>query len=75
MCFIQAWKMGLEAIAKAETLSHHKIGGSEMKMPRSWGKTRSQHTLTEAKARARYSASVDEQDTVSCFFADQVMGL
>ena len=46
-----------------------------MKMPRSRSKTRNQHTSTEAEASAQYSASVDERDTISCFFADQVMGL
>ena len=36
---------------------------------------RIQHTSTEAMARALYSDSVEERETVGCFLADQVIGL
>ena len=65
MCFIRAWKTGFEAIARAKTLSHHKIGGWE----------RIQHNSAEAMARALYSDSVEERETVGCFLANQVIVL
>ena len=60
---------------RAETLSHHRVGAVEMKTPRSLSNVRSQQSSTEAKARALYSDSVEDLDTVSCFLTDHVMGL
>ena len=62
-------------MARTETLSHQSIGGSERKIPRSLTNVRSQHNLAEAKASARYFASVEERETVSYFLTDRVMGL
>ena len=75
ICFVLAWKTGLDAIARAETLSHHKIGASTRKTPSSLSKVWSQHNSAEAKARARYSDTILERETVSCFLADHVIGL
>ena len=44
-------------------------------MPRSLRSDRTQQSLAEAMARARYSDSVEDQETVACFLADHVMAL
>ena len=75
MCLVLAWNTGLDAIANAETLSHQRIGVSEMKMPRSLRRVQIQHSSAEAKAKAQYSDSVEDLETVGFFLADQVMAL
>ena len=74
MCFVRAWNTGLEAMAKAEMLSHHRIGAAEMKTPRFLRSVWSQQSSAEAKAKALYYDLVEDLDTVSYFFADHVMG-
>ena len=70
MCFVRAWNTGFEAIARVEMLSHQRIGAFGIKTPRSLSKVWSQQTIAEARAKARYSDSVEDRDTVSCFFVD-----
>ena len=44
-------------------------------MPRSLKRDRTQQSSAEAMASARYSDSVEDQETIACFLADQVMAL
>jgi len=74
MCFVRAWNTGLEAMAKALTLSHHIKGGVERKIPKSLRSIRIQYNSAAVEAKALYSASVDDLETVDCFLADHVMG-
>ncbi|XP_075634230.1 uncharacterized protein LOC142606746 [Castanea sativa] len=60
-----------KAIARAETLSHHKTGGSDRKTPKSLKSILIQQSLAAQEARALYFASVEERETVDCFLADQ----
>ena len=73
MCFVRARKTGLEAMAKALTLSHHNKGGLERKIPKSRS-IRIQNNSAAEDANALYSASVEDLETVDCFLADQVIG-
>ena len=43
-------------------------------MPKSRRSIRIQYNSAVVEAKARYSASVEERDTVPCFLADQEMG-
>ena len=61
-------------MARADTLSHHKIGGAERKTPKSLRSILIQQSSVAEEARALYSALVDEQETVGCFLVDQVIG-
>ena len=72
---MRAWKTGLEAIAKALTLSHHNFGGVGRNTPRSFRTWRSQDNSAAVVAKALYSDSVEERETVSCFLALHVIGL
>ena len=74
MCFVREWNTGLEAIAKALILSHHRKGGVERKIPKSLRNIRIQYNSATVEAKALYSASVDDLDIVDCFLADHVMG-
>ena len=56
-------------MVRAETLSHQSLGGKARKMPRSLRICRSQQSLVVMVARALYSDSVEDCDTVSCFLA------
>jgi hypothetical protein len=62
-------------MARAKMLSHHRIGAIEMKTPRSLRSVRNQQSSADAKARALYFYLVEDLDTMSCFFADHVIGL
>ena len=46
-----------------------------MKIPKSLRTIRIQKTSAVAEARLRYSASVEDQETVHCFLETQVMGV
>ena len=72
MCSVLAWKTGLEAIAKAETLLHQSLGSVERKMPKSFKSWRGQHSSAAVEANAPYLDFVEERETVSCFLALQV---
>jgi len=61
-------------MARAETLSDHKIGGAKRKTPKSLSSILIQQSLAAKDARARNSASVEERETVGCYFANQVIG-
>ena len=50
-------------------------GGEGRKTPKSQSNIRIQASSATPTARERYSAFVDDQDTVSYFFEDQVMRL
>ena len=50
------------------------MGTSERKMDKSRRSMRSQASSAAVTARDRYSASVDDQATVCCFFALQLIG-
>ena len=56
-------------------LSHQSLGGKGRKIPRSFNTWRSQESSAAVVAKAQYSASVDDLETVSCFLAYQVIGL
>jgi hypothetical protein len=75
MCFVRAWKTGLDARARVESLSDQRIGGLGRKIPKSLRTIRIHKSSDVVEARLRYSASVDERDTVFCFFETQVMGV
>lgn len=69
------WKIGLKARARALVLSHQKTGGIGRKMPRSlriWWIHASSATPV---ARDQYLDSVDDRETVYCFFKSHVIGL
>ena len=66
--------MGLDAKAKADTLSHQSIGGKDKKIPKSLRIILSQLNLAAVVTKALYLASVDDPATVSYFLADQVTG-
>ena len=74
MCFVRAWKIELEAMERVETLSHHKIGGAKRKTPKSWSSILIQQSSAAEDARAWYSASVEEQETVGYCSVYQVIG-
>ena len=59
----------------AELLSHQRIGMCGRKSLSSWNKVSSQANSTAVEAKARYSASMEDRETVGCFFEDQDMGL
>lgn len=60
-------------MARADTLSHHKLGRAKRKAPKSLRSILSQHSPATEKARALYSTLVEERDTVGYFLADQVI--
>ena len=66
--------MGLDAKAKADTLSHQSIGGKDKKIPKSLRIILSQLNSAALVVKALYLASVDDLATVSCFLVDQVIG-
>ena len=74
MCLVLEWKTGLEAKAIAELLSHHKMGMWGRKSLSSLNKVRSQANSATMEAKARYSAFVEEQETVDCFLENQEIG-
>ena len=74
MCFVRAWKTGLEAMAKVLTLSHHNKGGLERNMPKSRRSILIQNNSAAIEANALYLASVEDLETVDYFLADQVIG-
>ena len=43
-------------------------------MPKSRGSIQIQHNSIAVEAKAIYSTSVEDLETVACFLADQVMG-
>ena len=59
---------------RVETLSHHKIGGAKRKTPKSWSSILIQQSSAAEDARAWYSASVEERETVGYCFVYQVIG-
>ena len=59
----------------AETLSHQRIGMCGRKTLSSRNKVRSQANSAAVEAKARYSASMEDRETVGYFFEDQDMGL
>ena len=71
---IVEWKTGLETKAIAELLSHHRMGMCGRNSLSSLNKVHSQASSTAVEAKARYSASVEEQETVDCFLEDQEIG-
>lgn len=66
--------MGLDANAKAETLSQCNVGAEGREICRSLSKCRSHSTSEAVSAMALYSASVDDRETEVCFLELQEMG-
>ena len=66
--------MGLEAKANADTLSHQSMGGKDKKTPKSLIIILIQLNSIVVVAKALYSASVEDLDTVSYFLVDQLIG-
>jgi hypothetical protein len=71
MCFNRAWKIGFEARDKTFMLSHHVTGAEAKETWSSRNNIRNQYTSAVMRAKHRYSASVLDFDTTSCFLADQ----
>jgi hypothetical protein len=71
MCLVRAWKIGFEAKAIALLLSHHRSGIEESEIPISLNNTQIQNNSAVVSAKARYSASVLERETIACFLALQ----
>ena len=66
MCFVLAWKTGLEDRYVAPMLSHHRRGEVDRTKPSSWNRDWSYLIFAAVLARALYSASVLERAIVAC---------
>jgi len=75
ICFVRSWKTGFWAMWRAAWLSQYKIMGLERWMSRSWRSVLSHVSSQVVDARARYSASAEEWETVYCFLVRQEIGL
>ena len=75
MCLVLEWNTGLEARARAELLSHQRTGMWGRKSLRSLKGVQSHANSTAVEAKAQYSASVEDHETVDCFLEDQEIGL
>jgi hypothetical protein len=73
MCFVLAWKTGFAERYVAPILSHHKHGTLEVLIPSSLRMVCTHMTSAVAFAKALYSASVLDLDTVGCLRALQDM--
>ena len=73
MCFMRAWKTGFEAMARVDTLSHQRIGAAQRKTPKYLRSILIQQSSAATEAKALYSTSVEERDTVGYFLADHVI--
>jgi hypothetical protein len=71
MCFVLAWKTGFAERYVAPMLSHHKHGTLEVLIPSSLRMVCIHITSAVAFAKALYSASVLDLDTVGCLRALQ----
>lgn len=68
---MQACKTGLSERAIADLLSQNSVVGADKPIPMSRSTKLTQVRLVVAEAKARYSASIEERETVDCRFADQ----
>lgn len=72
MCFVRSWKVGLLAMAMAARLSQKTAAGAGNRICKSLRRLEIQINSLDTAARARYSASADERDTVACFLDFQL---
>ena len=61
-------------MARANTLSHHRIGAARRKTPKSLRSIRIQQSSAAAETKALYLASAEERETMGYFLADHVIG-
>jgi hypothetical protein len=71
ICFVLTWKTGFAVRNVAPKLSHQRTGAYEHWIPSSESRDYSQINLAVAIAKLRYSASIDERDTIACFLEDK----
>lgn len=69
ICFVRSWKVGFEAIWIAAWLSQNKRIGESTVMWKSFNKCDNQKSSLVVAAKALYSASEDDLETVACFLA------
>ena len=61
-------------MARANTLSHHRIGAAQRKTPKSLRSIRIQQSSAATETKALYLASAEERETMGYFLADHVIG-
>lgn len=69
ICLVRSWNVGLEAMWRAAWLSQNKIAGDEAGIWKSRNSCVIHIISLIVTARARYSASAEELDTMGCFLA------
>lgn len=69
ICFVSSWKVGFEAMWIAAWLSENKRIGESTMMWKSFSKCYNQKSSLVVAAKALYSASADDLETVACFLA------
>jgi hypothetical protein len=75
ICLVKAWNPRFEARARAERLSHCRIGGLAKKNPQIFKYHANPKQFSGGKAKHQYSASVEDQEMMHCFLETQVMGV